>query len=306
MSIALSLAAFGGGAWLLVESVEGLVKALTSWAVAAGLSGLALSALVLGFDIEATGAGVAATLDGLPGTALGTSVGAALFLVTIGIGLAAVVAPFSVRTPRPVLLAAAFATAVSVALLVDGTLSRVDGGILLATFFPLVAAVALSVRRAGQTPDPVGERPRRLWLRLLAGLAGLVVGAEVLVLGTRGIIEGLGISETLFGLLVVAAAVSFEEVVLEMLPAHRGHPEISVGNALGTLIFLLTASLGTIALVRPIVVPETVGAFHAPALVLAVALLLGLLLRGRLGRPEGLVLILAYAVYVGGAVIVAG
>ncbi len=304
MSIALSLVAFGGGAWLLVESVEGLVKALTGWAVAAGLSGLALSALVLGFDIEATGAGVAATLDGLPGTALGTSVGAALFLVTIGIGLAALVAPFSVRTPRPVLLAAAVATILPVALLADGMLSRADGAILLAAFVPLVSTVALSVRRGGQTPEPEGERPRRLWPRLLAGLAGLVVGAEILVLGTRGIVEGLGFSETLFGLLVVAAAVSFEEVVIEMLPAHRGHPEISVGNALGTLLFLLTASLGTIALVRPIVVPETVASFHAPALVLAVALLLGLLLRGRLGRPEGLVLVLVYGVYVGGAVLV--
>ncbi len=99
MSLLLSLLAFGAGAWLLVESVEGLVKALTGWAAAAGLSGLALSALVLGFDIESTGAGVAATLDGLPGTALGTSVGAAVFLVTIGVGRAAVVAPLSVRTP---------------------------------------------------------------------------------------------------------------------------------------------------------------------------------------------------------------
>lgn len=111
--------------------------------------------------------------------------------------------------------------------------------------------------------------------------------------------EGLGISETAFGLLVVAAAVSFEEVVLEMLPAHRGHPEISVGNALGTLLFLLTGSLGVIALVRPIAIPSAVSSFHAP--VLAVAPLLGLLLRGRLGRPEGALLASAYGAYVVGA-----
>lgn len=61
-----------------------------------GALGLAVSALVLAFDVESTGGGVAATLHGLPGTALGTSVGAAVFLVTVGLGLAAVVAPFSV------------------------------------------------------------------------------------------------------------------------------------------------------------------------------------------------------------------
>jgi len=304
VSLALSLVAFGGGAWLLVESVEGLVKALTAWAVAAGLSGLALSALVLGIDLESTGAGVAANLDGLPGTALGTSVGAAVFLVTIGLGLAAVYAPFSVRVPRPLLVVAAVATLLSVALLADGTLSRLDGGVLVAAFVPLVATVALSVRRFGPRPASDAERPRRLWLRLLAGLAGLVVGAEILVFGTRGIVDGLGLSETVFGLLVVAAAVSFEEVVLEMLPAHRGHPEISVGNALGTLLFLLTGSLGVIALVRPIAVPGAVTSFHAPALVLAVVLLVFLLLRGRLGRPEGALLIAAYVAYVVGALVV--
>jgi len=301
VSLALSLAAFGGGAWLLVESVEGLVKALTGWAAAAGLSGLALSALVLGFDVESTGAGVAANLDGLPGTALGTSVGAAVFLVTVGLGLAAVVAPFSVPTPRPILVVAVLATAFPVALLVDGTLSRTDGALLVLAFVPLVGVLVVSARRAGQAPEPDAERPRRLWLRLVAGLAGLVVGAEVLVLGTRGIVESLGISETVFGLLVVAAAVSFEEVVLEMVPAHRGQPEISVGNALGTLLFLLTGSLGVIALVKPLAVPEAVTSFHAPALVIAVLLLLALLVRGRLGRLEGAVLIAVYGAYVIGA-----
>jgi len=302
VSLVLSLVAFAGGAWLLVESVEGLVKALTGWAAAAGLSGLALSALVLGFDVESTGAGVAATLDGLAGTALGTSVGAAVFLVTIGVGLAAVVAPFSVRTPRPMLVAAALATVLPVALLADGTVSRADGAVLVVAYVPLVAVLALSARRAGQAPEPDGVRPRRPWLRLLLGLAGLVVGAEVLVFGTRGIVDSLGVSETVFGLLVVAAAVSFDEVVLEMLPAHRGHPEISVGNALGTLLFLLTGSLGVIALVRPIDVPAAVSGFHGPVLILVVAILLGLLARGQLGRAEGAGLMTAYGAYVAGAV----
>lgn len=303
MTVALSVAAFGGGAWLLVESVESLVKALTAWALAAGLSGLALSALVLGFDLESTGAGIAASLDGLPGTAIGTSIGAGIFLITVGLGLAAIVAPFEVRTPPVMLGAVGLATILPLGLLWDGSLSRADGAFLLLAFVPLVGAVALSLRRGRQVPEPSARRPRRLWLRLAAAVAGLVIGAEVLVLGTRGIVDGLGLSETLFGFLAVAAAVSFEEVVLEMLPAHRGHPEISVGNALGTLLFLLTASLGVVALVQPVAVPEPVLRYHAPALAVAVVLLGALLARGRLGRPEGTLLVSLYAVYVAGALV---
>ncbi|HTE61914.1 MAG TPA: hypothetical protein VK631_16285 [Solirubrobacteraceae bacterium] len=91
--------------------------------------------------------------------------------------------------------------------------------------------------------------------KVIGGLVGLVIGAELLVFGTQRVVSELGLSETVFGLLVIGAAVSFEEVVLEALPAFRGFPELSVGNALGTLVFLLTGSLGVIVLARPIDVP---------------------------------------------------
>jgi cation:H+ antiporter len=111
------------------------------------------------------------------------------------------------------------------------------------------------------------------------------------------------LSETVFGLLVVAAAVSFEEVVLEALPAFRGFPELSVGNALGTLVFLLTGSLGVIVLARPIDVPASVTSYHLPALALVVLLAGALLARGRLGRLEGALLVAAYAAYAFAAVV---
>jgi cation:H+ antiporter len=304
MSLAVGIGAFGGGLWLLVESVEGLIKSLRGWALAAGLSGVLVGALVLGFDVESTAAGVAATLDDLPGTALGTSVGAGIFLVTVGLGVAALIAPFSIRPPTAMLAAAGVATVLSIALAADGQLSRLDGAILLGAFVPLVAAIVLGrptaePHEAGQRP----ERPKLLVLKIIGGLAGLVLGAELLVFGTGRVVAELGLSETVFGLLVVAAAVSFEEVVLEALPAFRGFPELSVGNALGTLVFLLTGSLGVIVLARPIDVPASVTAYHLPALGLTVLLAGTLLARGRLGRVEGAVLVAAYAAYAVGALI---
>jgi cation:H+ antiporter len=305
VQLVIGIAAFGAGVWLLVESVEGLIGSLRAWALASGVSGIVVGALVLGFDVESTAAGVAATLDGLPGTALGATVGAAIFLVTFGLGVAALIAPFSVRPPAAMLAAGALATVLCIALAADGRLSRLDGGLLLAGFVPLVAAIVRWRPRSADEPDGAErpERPRYLVLRVLAGLAGLVVGAELLVFGTRRVVDELGFSETVFGLLVIGAAVSFEEVVLEALPAFRGFPELSVGNALGTLVFLLTGSLGVIALVRPLDVPASVADYHLPALGLTALLALALLARGRLGRLEGTALVLAYAAYAVGAVV---
>jgi cation:H+ antiporter len=303
MSLVVGIGAFGGGLWLLVESVEGLLKSLRAWALAAGLSGVLVGALVLGFDVESTAAGVAATLDDLPGTALGASVGAAIFLVTVGLGTAALIAPFAVRPPVTLLVAAGAATALSITLAADGRLSRLDGGLLLASFFPLVAAVIL---RRPQTEPQAGERPTRpkgLVPKVIGGLVGLVIGAELLVFGTQRVVSELGLSETVFGLLVVGAAVSFEEVVLEALPAFRGFPELSVGNALGTLVFLLTGSLGVIVLARPIDVPASVTGYHLPALALTVLLAGAMLASGRLGRVDGAALVAAYVAYAVGALI---
>lgn len=303
MSVVVGIVAFGGGVWLLVESVEGLIKSLRAWALAAGLSGVLVGALVLGLDVESTAAGVAATLDDLPGTALGTSFGATIFLVTVGLGVAALIAPFEIRPPIAMLGAAAVATLLSIALAADGRLSRVDGAVLLGAFVPLVAAMVLGRPRGQPSRSESTERPTLLVLKVVGGLAGLVLGAELLVFGTGLILTELGLSETVFGFLIVAAAVSFEEVVLEALPAFRGFPELSVGNALGTLVFLLTGSLGVIVLARPIDVPASVIGYHLPALAGTVLLAGVLLARGRMGRAQGAVLTAAYAAYVAGALL---
>ncbi len=304
MSLVVGIAAFGGGVWLLVESVEGLIKSLRAWALAAGLSGVLVGALVLGFDLESTAAGVAATLDDLPGTALGTAFGATIFLVTVGLGRAALIAPFTIRIPTAMLAAAGAATGLSIALAADGQLSRVDGGVLLGSFVPLVAAIVLG--RPKDTAPQEREHPawpRLLVLKVIGGLVGLVLGAELLVFGTGRVVSELGFSETVFGFLIVAAAVSFEEVVLEALPAFRGFPELSVGNALGTLVFLLTGSLGVIVLAGPIDVPARVTSYHLPALAATVLLAVILLARARMGRPQGAVLVAAYVAYAVGALL---
>jgi len=303
MSLALGVGAFAGGLWLLVESVEGLVKSLRAWALASGLSGVFVGAFVLGFDIESTAAGVAGTLKNLPGTALGATVGSAIFLMTAGLGIAGLIAPFAIRPPAPLLAAGAAATALCITLTADGELTRLDGGVLVASFIPLVALIFLGRPRTEPPRDQHQARRDRLALRIVGGIVGLLVGAELLVFGTERIVHELGFSESVFGLLVVAAAVSFEEVVLEALPAFRGFPELSVGNALGTLVFLLTGSLGIIVLAAPIDVPASVTSYHLSALGLAVTLAGALLGRGRIGRTEGTVLLTAYGFYVGGTLL---
>jgi cation:H+ antiporter len=231
----------------------------------------------------------------VPEVALGASVGSAVLLLTLGLGLAGIVAPFSVSPPLRLLGAAALGVAALAAVAVDGSLTRIDGALLLAAFAVLLVTLVLPALREAQ---PSGDSARPHAITALVALAGLVAGAELLVLGTERIVDGIGIGATFFGLVVVAAAVSLEELVLEMLPAYRGAPEVSVGNALGTTLFMLTGSLGVVALVRPLDVPDPVRDVHLPALALAFVAAGVLLARGGIGRAGGAALVAAYPVYV--------
>jgi cation:H+ antiporter len=303
MTAVLGAALFAAGAVLLVGSVERLAAALTAWAAAAGLSGAALAALVLGADLESTAAGVSGTLNGVPEVALGASVGSAVLLLTLGLGLAGLVSPFRVAPPLRLLAATALGVALAGGLMLDGELGRLDGALLVAGFAALLVTLVLPALRAAQAPAPGGARPHVV--AALLALGGLIAGAELLVLGTERIVDGLGVAATFFGLVVVAAAVSLEELVLATLPAYRGAPEISVGNSLGTTLFMLTGSLGVVALARPLAVLADVRELHLPSLAVAFALAAALLARGGVGRRGGALLVAAYPAYVAAAALAA-
>ena len=127
--------------------------------------------------------------------------------------------------------------------------------------------VLLAARSDEETEHAVEElpSPRHALLMLAVGTAGLLVGAEFVVAGVSGIIEGFGVSETFFGMTVVAIGERLEETARMVSPVRRGRSDVALGNVVGTTIILLTLNLGLIALVRPITVDPWVLKFHVPS-----------------------------------------
>lgn len=315
---------FGAGIALMLASVEGLVKTVVGRATALGISGLALGALSTSLDPESTGAGIAAAYKGLPEIAVGAHVGSVIFIATLALGLLALTHPFEVEVPRFFLFAVAASTSIAVAVLISGELDRLRGALLLIVFATLVRSAVKELRSprliaatapadGGDSYQPQGGRREptdntqasaptsSFVVRVAVAIAGLVIGSELLIEGTTKLLQGLGWSATLFGSIVVAIAISLEEGFLELVPAHHGHPEISVGNVVGTIPFLLAGSLGLIGLIHPIAFEGSLRSFHAGALAIAVAIALWALTRPRTGRREGAVLIATYGLYLAGS-----
>jgi cation:H+ antiporter len=96
---------------------------------------------------------------------------------------------------------------------------------------------------------------------------------------------------------VTPAAIEVEEVIRQAIPAREGRPEVSAGNLVGTLLYFLWFNLGLIALIFPVRVDPQVRAFDWPYLVAVTWLATLFFARGRVGRLEGVLLVLAYALY---------
>ena len=101
------------------------------------------------------------------------------------------------------------------------------------------------------------------------------------------------------GAAIVGTLAGLDEVFLEVLPVMRGAPELATGNLFGTVAAFSSGVLGLAALVRPLAVDGSAAIAFLAGAALYVAVASVFLVRGRLSRPLGLLLLAAYVAWLG-------
>ncbi|MCO5162416.1 MAG: calcium/sodium antiporter [Mesorhizobium sp.] len=94
-----------------------------------------------------------------------------------------------------------------------------------------------------------------MFLSLLGGLAGLIIGADLLVRGAVGLAQRLGVSSLVIGLTLVGLGTSVPETATALSAVLGGAPGIAVGNIVGANIANCLLIVGVAAAVAPIAVP---------------------------------------------------
>ena len=298
-------------ALLLVAGLVGVIagaeiffKAVLDAAARIRMPAFVLTALISGFELENLAAGIAASLEGLPGAAAGTFLGGTTFL-TLGVaGLAGCILPLAGNVPGPALAWAALSPLGLAGTALDGVISRPDGALLLGWFGVVMVAIARTGRHLlAPEQGPTGKRPVA---RVVGGLALLSIGGEALAQGLRGVVALFGVPASLLGNTVVAASVEAEELGRVAVPARRGRSDGALGNVLGTAVHFIAFNAGVIALVRPIALGSVTLRLHLPVAAASVVLLCAILgLRCKIGRREGAFLLACYGAYLIAAVILA-
>ena len=198
-------------------------------------------------------------LSGTPEISLGDALGSNVVNVALILALALLVARIhcprqSIKRDFPVAL---LITVIIGLLLLDGQLSRVDGLLMLTTFFFWLAAVVREARTqrvqvVKQTKAPFGGL---IVLICAGGLGLLIIAGNFIVQGARGIAMAFGINEFIVGATIVALGTSVPELATVVVARLRGNDDIGLGTILGSNILNGLLIIATAAVIHPIVVP---------------------------------------------------
>jgi cation:H+ antiporter len=290
-----------GGSWL----VDGASRI----ALKLGIAPMVVGLTVVGFgtSMPEFAVSVMAALRGSGGLSLGNAVGSNIMNLLLVLGVAAVLVPIHVIGNHRLLYRdLAFGIVPAVVLIAfarTGFISQPTALCLLAIFAVFIVTAVLQARRHSSEPAVVtGTLPRHLALTVV-GIAVLIGGSEMLVIGGVDLARRFGVSEALVGLTVVAFGTSLPELATSVVAVLKGQSEIGVGNVLGSNVFNLGLVVGTAFTIRPAAVPINVIRWDIPILVAATAVVGLLVLRdGRINRWEAafmLALFAAYLVFLG-------
>lgn len=294
------------GLGLLYFGAEGLVRGASSLALRLGLSPLVVGLTIVAFGTSAPELVVSlkSNLASNGDLALGNVVGSNICNIGLILGLSAVIRPLRieidvVRHQVPIMI---LASAILLVMLSDGLISRLEGGLLISGFLVYVSFNLLRSRKEKHIPAGVlPGHPTRLGISsafVIAGLALLILGAEVFVRGAVETARWLHFSEAVIGLTIVAFGTSLPELATSVVAAFKGEADIATGNVIGSNIFNILAILGTTALARPL----AAGGISWITLVImgiTVILVLPLFRSGFiLSRIEGGIFLVIYAGYI--------
>lgn len=108
---------------------------------------------------------------------------------------------------------------------------------------------------------------------LLIGLVLLLVGGDFLVKGAVGLAKRFNIPTMVIGLTIVSFGTSAPELLVSLQAALDGHPDISIGNVIGSNVANIALVLGLTAIILPIPVARGTVRVDEPLMIGATLLL---------------------------------
>ena len=297
----------------LFLSSKWLVKSLTKIAQFLGWREFVLAFFIMAFagSLPNLFVGINSVLRGIPHLSLGEILGGNIVDLTIAAALAAIISKNGLtiksRTTQGTAIFTLIIAILPLLLILDRTLSRADGVILLFTFFVYAFWLFSKEERFTRVFE---EAKKTIGLKDVFKNLGILFSSLVLLLlAAKGIVESaiffseaLNVPIILIGILVVGMGNALPEIFFGIQAAKKGDDWMVVGGLMGAVISASALVLGIVALLHPIEIGNVDFSLLATARFFLIAAAIFFLLFIRTGhkitRNEGIFLLILYLVFV--------
>ena len=251
----LILVYLGSGFLLLAKGADWLVGSSSQIARRIGVSTLVvgLTVVALGTSAPEIVVSALAATEGKVDLSLGNVLGSNVANVGLVLGASALVLPKVLESRLPAREVFWFFAALAVTWWVAGdrAITRMESAFLLVVFVLYNAHVLITAREGADVVQAAGEyRLPAVWVAI--GIASIVFGAKLVVMGAESGALRLGIPASVVGLTIVAVGTSLPELAAGLGGALKGESDISIGNVIGSNVFNLVGVIGIVGLVQPL------------------------------------------------------
>jgi len=254
--------------YVLVFFVSALLLAVSGGLVVDGLVGVAKKLgwreFVVGFIIMSLATslpnlfvGINSALRGIPELSFGDVVGGNVVDLTLVMALATLLAGEISTQSRMVQSSSVFTLAIALLpmlLSLDGDLNRIDGAILILTFFFYSFWLFASEDRFRKVYDGAAKARKSFFQHvffLALGLVFLVLGSQGMVSSASFFAGSLSLPIGLIGILIVGLGNCLPEIYFSLVSARRGESWLVLGDLMGSVITCATLVLGVVILIHP-------------------------------------------------------
>ena len=297
---------------LLIKCADFFVDGAASFA-----KNLKIPTMIIGLTIVAFGTSApelaisfSSHISGNTDMMFGNVIGSNISNIFVVLGVAALIRSFDingdvVKKELPLLLL--ITAVVSVLFLNGNALSRSDGIVMLLVFsvFVYYLVSTLSKKKSASSDADIikADKPKYKILIscviMAAGLAGIIIGSNLVVNNTVQFAESIGISQKIISVTVISIGTSLPELVIAIVAAKKGENSLAIGNVIGSNIFNTAIVLGLPVVILGEAVTAAFGVIDIAFMLLAVVLLWVFATTGRrLRRYEGAVLVAIYGLYI--------
>ena len=261
---------------------------------------IGLTIVAMGTSAPEAAVSITAAMGGSADITVGNIVGSNILNVLIILGLAAAIVPIAVgkstqKIDAPFMIAI---SAIFLALGWDGTITRLDGIVLLVLFASYIGYMIWEALHSDEEGDEIKDMP--VWKMLLStaiGLALVVWGADVAVGAATELATIFGMSERFIGLTVVALGTSLPELFTSVTAARKGNADIAIGNIVGSNIFNILFVVGLSSMVINVPFASNFRIDMAVAITASVFMWAASLKQKKLLRWHGFVMLAGYVAY---------